>query len=482
MSDHIFWQSFELVEVFHQGADSIILSAELYRDESFNLIGKFLCDNKYEQEFMNYSQDAQEILFRETRGIFTAHNTSSLSSFHFRISDFTIKHIRFLPMENKIEVVCRIYRIIKELSMKKKGSTKFEIYWFLGNSHDLAYPEATAINAEISKTVALGSFEKFKLEYSPKGESGWHRNIIKLQVDGISFILGTVDKKYTNDKPLASFLRVEKGKFLCSEIIGHLTQILSFILGVDFLVIGHSKFNEYFESIYDEYRSSDLKGLHCRQKSMVIPALPIYDDYSQIPPSPSEQIDAFIEGYFSKLEEYSMLKILWQVNYARGQHPSFKIQPLSAVFDMLNKAYLKGHFRTVIEPKEFKEILAKLKNVINAANIDENDKKQLCNHLNNVNDQTHTQRNRQLFQELGLEISDLEKEAFKSRNKVIHGSKEIKSDFEIRNASAFQILITRIILKILNIPFYSDWSLPTQEARRTEEPIKGKFQIRTMRV
>ena len=120
-----------------------------------------------------------------------------------------------------------------------------------------------------------------------------------------------------------------------------------------------------------------------------------------------------------------------------------KIQPLAATFDNICTQYFSNRENTIIN----KEIFSKLKNTIEQK-IEEFD----------------------ISEELGLKISNLEKKALKARNSSVHGSlNSEKINDSILLTKCYYTLINRLLLRLLNIPLYIDYTHPAGLPTKIEE-------------
>ena len=156
----------------------------------------------------------------------------------------------------------------------------------------------------------------------------------------------------------------------------------------------------------------------------------------------------------SENTKYSLIKNFAFTNYARTQPVEVKIQPLAATFDNICAQYFTNRENTIVSTAIFN----KLKKDI------------LKSKTSQINNQSQNQRNKIIFEELGLKLSKLEEKALKARNSSVHGSLDSKKLNElILLSKCYYTLINRLILKILDIPFYIDYTHPQGLPMKIEE-------------
>ena len=87
-------------------------------------------------------------------------------------------------------------------------------------------------------------------------------------------------------------------------------------------------------------------------------------------------------------------------------------------------------------------------------------------------------RNKAIFEDLHLDLSQLEKDALQSRNKAVHGTLgNLRVKQIIIESSAFYVLISRLVLRILNMPLYIDWSVRDRPVSQVDRAQQGNFGV-----
>ena len=167
---------------------------------------------------------------------------------------------------------------------------------------------------------------------------------------------------------------------------------------------------------------------------------------------------------------YSLIKNFAFINYARTQPVEVKIQPLAATFDKICVQYFTNRENTIVSTAIFNKLKKDIEKKIDELDVPEEQKYILKSKTSQINNQSQNQRNKIIFEELGLKLSKLEEKALKTRNSSVHGSLDSKKLNElILLSKCYYTLINRLILKILDIPFYIDYTHPQGLPMKIEE-------------
>ena len=210
-----------------------------------------------------------------------------------------------------------------------------------------------------------------------------------------------------------------------------------------------------------------------------LPPLPIrISDMYRFGINPQIIINDFFEKYINKKESYSLERVLWFLIYSRSQHPLTKIQSLSTAFDLLCNCFFRGKANIVVDKKIFNEALTEINKILDRYIKDERIRKYLKNRAVNINNNSINQRNKNIFQELGMELSSLESAAIRSRNTSVHGSLgNIDYIKIIKEANAYTVLLNRLLLKLIGLEFYVDYSVQGHLINNVSNPQLGEYNV-----
>jgi hypothetical protein len=334
----------------------------------------------------------------------------------------------------------------------KDNTPDFEIFWFLNASIQLDYPEKFHSKMKKTSKMEWGTFDEDSFESSAPQMS---KNIIKIRYKELSFIFGRV---IDNSKLKRSFIRFERKEFPDTREIDDISLILSYLLGIELIYLGSTKFNSKSYPIERMTYSTLRYDINNVLGFSEIPPIPIYYTLHQKMDA-SEQINIFIKKYLEMNSKYDLTHVIWHLNYSRHQHPMVKIQPLAAAFDIICKNYCFEKDNILLPKKTFKDLLKEIKGILNKKELSDEIKKELYRRFQQDNNNSQNQRNKNIFNELGITLSENEKSALEMRNLMIHGSTQYK---DIKQATAdsyfFYTLINRLLLKVVGLQFYIDYS------------------------
>jgi hypothetical protein len=154
---------------------------------------------------------------------------------------------------------------------------------------------------------------------------------------------------------------------------------------------------------------------------------------------------------------------------------------LATAFDLLCNKYYASRKNIILKKKEFSKLMKKFEEILNNDVPDTDVRDMLMKHLTNVNSTSLNERNRSIFEELGIKLSNFEKESLHSRNISIHGNAtEIDWADTIKKSSSFYLVVVRLLFKLLSMPYYIDWSTPAKAVTPVEEPQGGSYNVRSI--
>ena len=133
--------------------------------------------------------------------------------------------------------------------------------------------------------------------------------------------------------------------------------------------------------------------------------------------------------------------------------------------------HLEERENTIIGKDIFEKLQKDIEKKIDELNIIKEQKNILKSKTSEINNQSQNQRNKLIFEELGLQLSNLEEKALKARNSSVHGSLDSKKINElILLTKCYYTLINRLLLKLLEIPLYVDYTYPPGLPLKIELP------------
>lgn len=169
--------------------------------------------------------------------------------------------------------------------------------------------------------------------------------------------------------------------------------------------------------------------------------------------------------------------VFYLIQYARLTDFGLQIQPLAAAYDIIKTQWFKSSFSIskgkYIDDSNFEPIIRNLlPNIKEQLNMNKYSDS-IINRIRSANQISFSQKDSIFFEELDIEYGEIEKFAWKSRNSVVHGgiSNNIaKLTFMNR---AYHTLINRVILHLLGIKEYIDYTTNNKSIRGTKIKLQG---------
>ena len=460
MGNYIEWQEFEelnLTVIDNEFFESVILS----RDKNFNLLFKITC-KKMEQNQPIEVSDISSFFISKLNNI-TAMPIPFLGK-SYNLNGFVVEKFN-LSINDKHSLEGILLQLESTYIIKTIGKPEFVNVWLLNSPNEANFDVGITRKGSNTQIYEWGDFAKDEFCF----DNGTLVALagIKMKYKSYDFLFIKADK-FTNSK--TSFLRFEKKQFPSNEELEEIICILDFIFGMKFIYIGNTKYNTASSPVSDTYISSyrkDIEQILNEAQCPVIPLRPV--DFHQFKIPTTDLINKIFEN-FEKNTKFSLQKNFALINYARTQPAEVKIQPLAASFDNICEQYFKGKDNCLIESSKFSELQNFINSKIDSLEITEDMKTILKSKTSQINNQSQNQRNKKIFKELGIKLGKLEKKALEARNGSVHGGFDSKKINEIILLSkCYYTLINRLILKILDIPLYIDYTHPQGLPMKIEE-------------
>jgi hypothetical protein len=470
MPKYLEWQSIETKKLIVTNSENI-QELEIECDNDFNLNVKLFCQYPKSISYPSNPETIYSEVFKNIDEIEAVDRINPIEKYRLVGFNITSSSTNANDSLTYSGVVRKIYKIFDSSAM---GDRQFVIYWLLNSSNDLSYTEGSEITKKEEEEYSWGGFATDKFNFHP--ERSFARNLIQLKYKNNDFLLGKVDKKHHRK---ASFIRFKDNEFISQEDFSELLHLLSYFLGVEFLHIGTTYFNKASSPIEQSYISTFHSGIDNILDQYDLPPIPIrLSDHYSLQLDSKEQINNGIQAYLNNKEHFSLERILWYINYARHQHPLVKMQPVSTAFDMICTMYYKNADNNYIDKKMFsllkKEFYKILTDIIPERNIIDEFKQR----IGNLNNNSINKRNKNIFNDLNMQLSALEQDSLNSRNASIHGTiGDIDYIKLIKESNAYFTLVNRLILRILNLQYYIDYSVQGKYINDVRVAQKGEYKV-----
>lgn len=452
MADFIEWQQFDNKDLFIKENDYFSTISISY-DENYNIHFCIKCNELNKQITQDFNDISSFYMSKLDSLIATP---IPFLGKEYILKEFICESFNYSP-NGEFSINGIVLKIESHYINDSVGKPEFENIWLLNSSNQANYDQNIIKTSFGTEHYQWGNFANEDIGLAKNYSASWAG--IKLKYKSYDFLLIKSDA-FTKFK--STCLRFEKQQFPTDEDLNEIINTLNFIFGLTFIYIGHTKYNCKSSPVSDCYISTFRKDIEHVLNEVQLPVIPLrLNDYHVCKINTTELINLI----FSKVSEnskYSLIKNFAFINYARTQPAEVKIQPLAATFDNICSQYFDKRENTIIGKDVFNQLQKDIETKIDELDVPDEQKAILKSKTSQINNQSQNQRNKIIFEELGLKLSNLEKKALKTRNSSIHGSLDSKKINElILLTKCYYTLINRLLLKILNIPLYIDYTYPT---------------------
>ena len=229
--------------------------------------------------------------------------------------------------------------------------------------------------------------------------------------------------------------------------------IISFIFGRKLIKIAESHYNSNGEKIKEEIFNPAIdKTFNIKNICKINYLFPIYFN-----PYFKEEteliISNIINSFISKIDKLDFSTMF--TNYFNSLYlpPESEIILLAASLESITKKWLKSENSkrktTIIDKSEYKHQIKEIKSLF-LEKFSEH--KPLIDKFNQLNTVSINKSFERFFEEIGMEIGEIEHEAINSRNNPAHGNDIGTEDFHdlIICADVYRIILNRVILLLLD--------------------------------
>ncbi|MBR5914922.1 MAG: hypothetical protein IKZ57_00565 [Spirochaetia bacterium] len=448
MADFIEWQQFEDLVLFVKGND-FFNKVTLSRDKNYNIHFCASCKKLEENKFSDVSK-----FYMAKLNSLTAIPNPFLGK-EYILNDFICERFTY-SLSEEFTITGIVLKIESHYVTDSIGKPEFENIWLLNSSNQANYDQNIIKTSSGNEHYQWGDFATEDFYSADRYSGAWAG--IKLKYKSYDFLLIKSDS-FTKLK--SSCLRFEKQQFPTEEDLTEIINILNFIFGLTFIYIGYTKYNCKSSPVSECYISTFRRDIEQILNEAQFPVIPLrLNDFYTLGIKTTELINLIFSNVAEKTK-YNFIENFSFINYARTQPAEVKIQPLAATFDNICDQYFKNRENTIIRSEIFIELKNVIDKEIDDLNVDDEQKRILKSKALQINNQSQNQRNKRIFEELGLKLSNLEEKALNARNPSIHGKIDSKNIQEsILLAKCYYTLINRLILKILNISLYIDYTYP----------------------
>lgn len=298
-----------------------------------------------------------------------------------------------------------------------------------------------------------------------------------IETDDVSFIVTKVPKEFgpSWSKNIAIEYRKEWG-IPNQEVRKSISEVVSFLFGRQLLNVGYSEFGSRGEYIRKSAWSpwGDNVVAVC-QKASLPPINFSYSDWDNF----ENTLKQIVPRYIMLSNELKLSDVLWRYWIFLNHPLGTNLPILQSGIEMLSKSWVRSNNSrrkgVYLPKKEFDALLSdEISSVAEKlAGIEFGDR--ILRKISGAFQMTQNEMLYSFFDEIDLQIGDVENQALRGRNKMSHGhSSKEDNDYNVYLTFAYRTFFNRIILKILGYDgMYIDYSTEGWPERHIDEPLGG---------
>ncbi len=305
------------------------------------------------------------------------------------------------------------------------------------------------------------------------------RDHLKVDLDEIMFILANVPKEFAPAKLLPVVLEIEanNGKFPSDDIVDSVIELVGFILGRTLHRVDSSVFdskNYPIEQKAVTHNAPDLRRECDNPGHFPIP-LNISNDWIIV----ERTITTLLQQYLKQRSELSLRNALWRSSIARRLPLGSNLPHFSSAIEAIMNAWFSSKSSksggAYLPNKEYQKRIKPAIELIKGSISDINGSKKILSKIVRANQFGVNEKYEIFFEELGLKIGKIERDALRAKNVAAHGGRFSK-DYQrlVNTCRAYETLFHRVMLRVLEFqgPYidYSTYGFPT---RKLDEPLGG---------
>lgn len=433
-----------------------IQKIELWRNKHYDIQAKLLSKE---------DEDSEKSWLKETNAgdfidTFTI-NGKTTSGLQVELHDCYIEQRKrnwdVMSNKNDLELDFSTNKI--EVKYPNDSETYWLTDWYL-NGSDLFLPRLTNRKITLSYKRFRDDFDEINTEHTNDFLGNASRDFAYIDTGQIKFFLTKVNDDFGPEwsHNFSIEYRREFDFIPSLEQREAISEIVSFILGKQLVHVGYTNYGcdgQLIEQCAISPPKANILSL-C-QKSSSEPIKIGISDQSKIESTLNELVPSYLE-----LRDDLDLNVALHIYWASLEAPLGTNLPiLASALEIIMKKWFKSTKSKTkalyMEKQKFDELLKKDLEIIFEKLENEAFGTKIFNKIKFSYNMSVTDRFQQFFDEIDIEIGDIENSAIRSRHKMAHG--DIKSNDEMlkemsRNTLAYETLFHRVFLKILGYNGY----------------------------
>ncbi|WP_422448968.1 hypothetical protein [Thermoanaerobacterium sp. DL9XJH110] len=455
---------------------------EVWRDESYKIKAKVygtVSNNDEHSEF-------EKGIAGTKVPTFTVEGTDATGLVKYTLNHCFVRNIQKKFVWNGEGYVTNFEAELATYELKIQYSNReqsdWHVEWFLNGPDDFEHIFPRTTKRSFSQTFVR---ERLSVDGESKNYSGgvgesYNRDFAFIDAGKIKYILSKVPKglgpEWSNN--IGIEYRREWGGIPDRYTREAIAEITSFIIGKHLLNIGYSTFDSMGQPI--EQVALNPWGDNVISLSRSPGLSPIrfsFSDFNRI----EKVLNQVVPRYLELRNVLNLNEALWRYWISNDLPIGANLPILHAGVEILAKAWFKSNKSKTkgvyLSKKEFDELIEDGMKIIVTKLQRQKYGDRMIRKISDAYKMTQNEQLAFFFEEIGLNIGEVENEALKGRNIMAHGSSS-QSDEEISYliylTRSYQTLFHRIFLKILGYTEnYIDYSTEGWPERHIDEPLGG---------
>ncbi len=357
-------------------------------------------------------------------------------------------------------------------NVKDSNENDFLIEYIKNIDENFLWPDSVVTEVVKEKNISFGNGEE-RFNLKEKNTSKILGNALRLKIEDMDIYLAIVDSEEGRNTAVIIYRNV-----VAENIRRKVRDCLSFCFGREILYLGFSVYN------------SDFNNVEFLAKSIYSEVT--IDSYPTLIPAPLGQyenelggeqtnhlVNALYENY-ENYENYDLQHVLGAYCHALYAPIHIAAVHFGAAIEAFQASYIKHHGRkfnsALMEKKEWTKFRTKTMEIVGTLNINDDEKQTLTNKISNLNQLSQSLMTKRFFSQsgIGIELNELELNAWQERNNAAHGNKINEGDFTslIKNIRILKCIFHRIILSaVKGSEHYFDYYTIGYPIRFLKSPI-----------
>lgn len=351
--------------------------------------------------------------------------------------------------------------------------------WFLSGKPDIfIFPRSTERELKISHSRIRAEIDR-EQQPTPGNTRGSSRDHLIVKMPTYSIVVAEVIKQYGPEWSHSISIEYKRGTGCIPEAEEReaISELVSFVLGVQLLKVGHSEYDTLHQLLSQSFQSPWGNNIinKCQQRGLAPTSFKSHEEWLKV----ETVLNQLLPSYFTLRKSLDLKGVLWKYWLAKEAPIGTNLPILSSALEGLADKVLKSHpeikhyyieydeFNKFMED-EFKAIASKLET--------HPFKERMLNKIKDASKRGSNEKLDMLFEHLGIVVGKVERKAIKARNKMAHSSMGEISEDEIqktiRMKRAYETLFHRVFLKLLGYENdYIDYYTLGHPSRDISEPI-----------